>query len=76
MFAGWGGTMTNAQDNASRIAQLSSAAVGATSSCKSEPLPVHDAADLLAGSNVAMIRLGAMTYTLRLTRQGKLILTK
>ena len=68
--------MTNARENVSRTAPPSSVAAGLALSCRSEPVPVHDAADLLAGSNVAMIRLGAMTYTLRLTRQGKLILTK
>ncbi|MFN6977164.1 MAG: hemin uptake protein HemP [Gemmobacter sp.] len=42
---------------------------------RSEP-PIYDAADLLSGSNIAVIRLGAQTYRLRLTRQGKLILNK
>lgn len=68
--------MTDARDKVSRTAPPSSVAAGVASSCRSGPVPVHDAADLLAGSKVAMIRLGAMTYTLRLTRQGKLILTK
>jgi hemin uptake protein HemP len=40
------------------------------------PIPVHDAADLTAGGPVAHIRLDSQTYTLRITRQGKLILTK
>lgn len=68
--------MTKPQDNVSPTVPPASVAAGVASSCRSEPVPVHDAADLLAGSNVAMIRLGTMTYTLRLTRQGKLILTK
>lgn len=38
--------------------------------------PVHDAATLLAGSTTAYIKHGDQTYTLRLTRSGKLILTK
>jgi hemin uptake protein HemP len=40
------------------------------------PVPVHDATDLTAGGILAHIRLDAQTYTLRITRQGKLILTK
>lgn len=40
------------------------------------PIPIHDAADLTHGGLVAHIRLDAQTYTLRITRQGKLILTK
>lgn len=39
-------------------------------------LPTHDAVQLTAGGNVAPIVLGLQTYTLRITRQGKLILTK
>ncbi len=40
------------------------------------PIPLHDAADLTAGGPLAHIRLDGQTYTLRITRQGKLILTK
>lgn len=40
------------------------------------PTPRHEAADLLCGSNTAEIRLEDRVYTLRLTRAGKLILTK
>jgi len=36
----------------------------------------HDARDLTAGSNTAMIVLDGQVYTLRITRAGKLILTK
>lgn len=36
----------------------------------------HAAEDLLAGGTQARIALGDQTYTLRLTRAGKLILTK
>ena len=41
-----------------------------------DPRPVHDAGDLMRGGTVALIRLGAQLYTLRITRAGKLILTK
>ncbi len=40
------------------------------------PPPVHDAVDLTRGGVQARIRLGEQIYTLRITRQGKLILTK
>ena len=39
-------------------------------------LPVHDAAKLTAGGNLAHIALEGQIYTLRITRAGKLILTK
>ncbi len=38
--------------------------------------PVHSAEDLTAGGNLAQICLSDAVYTLRITRQGKLILTK
>jgi hemin uptake protein HemP len=38
--------------------------------------PVHRAEDLLSDSDTALIILNGMTYTLRRTRAGKLILTK
>ncbi len=38
--------------------------------------PVHDARDLTAGAAQAEILLDGMRYILRITRQGKLILTK
>jgi len=38
--------------------------------------PLHDALDLTAGGVSAQIHLNGMVYTLRITRQGKLILTK
>ncbi|MBV2360447.1 hemin uptake protein HemP [Thalassococcus sp. CAU 1522] len=37
---------------------------------------MHDAAALTEGGPVARIRLGQQTYVLRITRAGKLILTK
>jgi len=38
--------------------------------------PVHDARALTAGGDIARIVLDGQVYTLRITRQGKLILTK
>lgn len=38
--------------------------------------PEHNARDLTAGGVAATIRLDGQTYTLRITRMGKLILTK
>lgn len=38
--------------------------------------PEHDAVELTGGGNLAFICLNEQTYTLRITRQGKLILTK
>lgn len=38
--------------------------------------PVHDARDLTGPAGVALILLDGQTYTLRITRAGKLILTK
>lgn len=38
--------------------------------------PVHQAQHLTAGGNQARIVLQGQTYTLRITRTGKLILTK
>ncbi|WP_323042308.1 hemin uptake protein HemP [Gemmobacter sp.] len=39
-------------------------------------LPVHSAMQLTKGGNLAHIVLEGQTYTLRITRAGKLILTK
>ncbi len=41
-----------------------------------EAVPVHDARDLTDGGDLAHIRLDEHLYTLRVTRAGKLILTK
>lgn len=38
--------------------------------------PLHDATSLTAGGRVARIHLNGQVYALRITRQGKLILTK
>ncbi len=40
------------------------------------PVPAHDAEVLTGGGQTAQIALNGMVYTLRITRQGKLILTK
>ncbi|MEM9148012.1 MAG: hemin uptake protein HemP [Pseudomonadota bacterium] len=40
------------------------------------PLPRHKAIDLTKGGELAQIELDGQVYTLRITRQGKLILTK
>ena len=39
-------------------------------------VPTHDAEHLTAGAKRAHIKLGQQVYTLRITRAGKLILTK
>lgn len=39
-------------------------------------LPIHRAEVLTDGGNLANIQLGQQIYTLRITRAGKLILTK
>ena len=41
-----------------------------------QQLPTHDARDLTKTGNQAQIVLDDQTYTLRITRAGKLILTK
>ncbi|MDB2407773.1 hemin uptake protein HemP [Jannaschia sp.] len=38
--------------------------------------PIHRVEDILCGATTAKIVLGNQAYTLRLTRAGKLILTK
>ncbi len=49
--------------------------LGATGT-QSEHLPVHEATDLTGTDGRALIVLGTQTYVLRITRAGKLILTK
>lgn len=41
-----------------------------------EVIPTHDARQLTANQSVARIVLDGQVYTLRITRAGKLILTK
>lgn len=41
-----------------------------------DQLPLHDALHLTNGGAVARIQLNGQVYSLRITRQGKLILTK
>jgi len=43
---------------------------------RAQELPVYDARALTEGGNMALIVLDGHTYVLRITRQGKLILTK
>ncbi|MEM0923594.1 MAG: hemin uptake protein HemP [Pseudomonadota bacterium] len=43
---------------------------------KSDMLPLYDAEDLTVGGQQAQIRLGDQVYTLRITKQHKLLLTK
>ncbi|MEC9197254.1 hemin uptake protein HemP [Donghicola tyrosinivorans] len=47
-----------------------------TASAHSPELPLHLAEELTGGGAQALIQLGDQIYTLRITRQGKLILTK
>lgn len=42
----------------------------------STSLPQHDATHLTKGGHLALITLNDQIYALRITRQGKLILTK
>ena len=39
-------------------------------------VPVYEATDLTKGGDLALIKLDDRLYTLRITRAGKLILTK
>ena len=39
-------------------------------------LPIYEATDLTKGGDLARIKLADQLYTLRITRAGKLILTK
>ena len=41
-----------------------------------DTLPVYDTTDLTKGGDLAKIKLEDQLYTLRITRAGKLILTK
>ena len=56
-----------------RLADPRPRPVGAT---RREGTTEHDALALTAGGAEARIRLGEAVYTLRITRAGKLILTK
>ncbi len=39
-------------------------------------VPIYQATELMQGGGTALIKLGTQEYTLRITRAGKLILTK
>ncbi len=41
-----------------------------------DAIPMHEARGLTAGGALARIHLNGQVYSLRITRQGKLILTK
>ena len=47
-----------------------------TVSCLPSAVPVHRAQDLTGGGQLAQIVLDGKVYALRITRAGKLILTK
>lgn len=47
-----------------------------TAPAQPSSIPVHDAVSLTAGGAVAHIDLNGQLYALRITRAGKLILTK
>lgn len=51
-------------------------APSATASFQADSEPLHDATVLTQGGPTARIRLNGQIYSLRITRQGKLILTK
>ena len=53
-----------------------SAEVFAPQPSLAEPVPAYDAARLTRGGNLARIVLNGQVYSLRITRAGKLILTK
>ncbi len=55
-------------------AEAAPAIAGPNQSAKAAP--VHEALDLTQGGLTAQIRLNDQCYVLRITRQGKLILTK
>ncbi len=59
--------MTTKEDMGGSVASIEGEESGAL---------VYCAEDLTAGGNLAQIRLSEAVYTLRITRQGKLILTK
>ena len=61
---------------ATRPAAFSAPGVTALTALNSRSMPVHDAEGLTAGGNQALIVLGDQVYNLRITRAGKLILTK
>ena len=61
---------------ATRPAEFSAAGVTPLGVLPNRSMPVHDAERLTAGGNQALIVLGDQVYNLRITRAGKLILTK
>jgi hemin uptake protein HemP len=51
-------------------------ALSRTAEIEVAPLPAYGARDLTEGGDLARIVLDGQVYTLRITRAGKLILTK
>ena len=47
-----------------------------TNTAEPVTIPEHDATDLTGGGRLSHIRLNDQLYTLRITKAGKLILTK
>ncbi len=47
-----------------------------TTASRAQHVPIHDARRLTDGGATAQIQLDGNVYTLRITRAGKLILTK
>jgi hemin uptake protein HemP len=59
-----------------RAALVSARPVTAERGCDTPDAPRYDARRLLSGAREAQLILDGKAYTLRLTRQGKLLLTK
>lgn len=59
-----------------QTALASAVPAGRAPQSRGAEMPEHDARRLTGASGLAHIRLGEALYTLRITRQGKLILTK
>ena len=58
------------------VADQGAAVTAAARSALTDDSPLHDARGLTSGGSQARILLDGQVYTLRITRQGKLILTK
>lgn len=64
------------KDLSSRMPKMEMTAIEKNYSQEVQSLPVYDATELTKGGGLAQIRLADKLYTLRITRAGKLILTK
>lgn len=65
-----------APDGAARDEAAMIAPAGILPECMRAGTPAHDARALTGGGSVAHVLLGGQVYVLRITRAGKLILTK